>query len=118
MFHRILSGNDHKRSGQFMSVIIHRHLEFTHCFEQRTLRLWSGAVDFIRKNNVCEEWAAFEQKFLVIRVPDRNSNDVGWQKIGCKLNAMKIAGDRFRKSLRKRCFADARDILDQKMSGG
>ena len=63
LFDRVLRGKNKERRLQRMPNAAHGHLPFLHRFEQGRLRLRRSAVDFVRENDIREQWAAHEFEF-------------------------------------------------------
>ena len=101
-----------------MRMRVDRDLPFVHRFEQSGLRLRSGAVDFIGQQNIGEDRAALEFKFLLGSGVDRDAQHVRRQHVAGELDALKSAVDGAGDGLAERGLADSRDAFDQQVAFG
>ena len=68
MLHRVLRGNHHERLRERPGVPVDGHLIFIHGFEQRRLRLGSGAVNLVGQQEVGENRSRFKFETFAMRV--------------------------------------------------
>jgi hypothetical protein len=51
---------------------------FLHGFEQRALRFWRRAIDFVSKHKLREYRSGLELELAGFLAKDRNADNVGW----------------------------------------
>ena len=74
---RVLGRDQEERGRQRPARAVDRHLPLGHPLEQRRLRLRQRAVDLVDEEDVGEDRAGPELEPPLLRVPDRQSGDVG-----------------------------------------
>ena len=116
VLNRILGGDDQEWLRERIRVGVHRDLPFIHGFEQRRLCLRRGAIDFVRKQDVGEDGAAFEFEFLLDGRINRNAQHIGGQHVASELNALEAAIDGAGQRLAERGLADSRGTFDQQVA--
>jgi hypothetical protein len=99
-------------------MIIVGNLCFTHRFQETALGLRRGAIDLVGQHDVGEDRTRYELKPLFLPIKHGDADDVGRQEIAGKLNAFKGAVKRSGQAMCQRGFADARNVLEQKMTTG
>jgi len=110
---RVLGGDDEKQFRQISPLAFHAHLVFAHGFEQSRLGARRSAVDFVGQQNVGKDGAFVKMEFLVVLVENRNSENVGRQQVGRKLDSFEPRVDGPGQGLGQRGFASARKIFQQ-----
>ena len=88
LFDRILSGHDHERPGQPQSVSFNRDLLFLHGFQQGGLSSGGSAVQFVRKQQLAEDWPFAEHELARLTIEDLRPDDVGREQVRCELNSL------------------------------
>ena len=101
-----------------MRATVDGDLPFVHGFEQRRLRLGSGAVDLVRQKEIGEDGSGLELELLRVRVVDGDADDVARQHVAGELKPVKAAIDGACQRLRERRLSDSRHILDEQMAAG
>ncbi len=114
----ILRGQHHEWLGQLVGVIVNGDLRFVHGFQQRRLRFWRGAIDFVRQDDVGENRAGLKVKALFDLVEYAGSHHVGRQQVRGELDALERAVKRIGNGLREGGFAYAGHIFNQQMAFG
>src|SRR5918994_1112474 len=103
---RVLGRHDEERLGQEPRLALHRHLPFSHCFEQRALRAWGGAVDLIREQDRREDGPRYPPEARLPGIVDARARYVRGQQVGGELDAREVRRDRGRDGLRERRLTD------------
>ena len=109
----VLRRHHQKRLLQGVRVVVDGHAPFAHRFEQAGLRPRRGAVDLVRQDDVRKDGAGLELKDACLVVPQRHTDDVRWQQVGCELDAAEYPTNR---PCQRACdggFADAGDVFEQ-----
>ena len=73
------------------------------------------SIDFIRQNNVGEDWTGLEFELVEFRTVDRHAQNVGRQQIASELNTMKFARQGPCQRMSQCCFPNTGDVFDQKV---
>jgi len=118
LFLRVLGGNHEKRRGQRVGPAFDGDLFFLHGFEQRTLGLGAGPVDFIGQQHLRKHGAGVEHKAFAAPVVDGHPGQVAGHQVGGELHAGKLQTERMGQGMGQGGFAHARHILDQQVSTG
>ena len=87
-----------------------------HTFKQARLGFRHGAVDFVRKKDICENGALDKTEFAFLHIKKVYADDIARKHIGNALNALEIERKRCRKGFCKHCFARAGDVVDKHMT--
>ena len=90
LFERILGRHDQEGLRQRVGIIAQGHLAFLHRFQQGTLDLGRGAVDFVRQDEVAENGAVLGVETALARVVNHGANDVRRQHVGRELQAVEL----------------------------
>ena len=93
-------------------------LAFVHGFEQRRLRLGSGAIDLVGQQEIGEDRSGLELELLRVRVVDGDAEHVARQHVAGELQAVKAAVYGARQRLREGGLAHAGHVFDEKMTAG
>ena len=112
---RILRGEHEEGQGQWMRLAGDGHGFLLHRFEQRGLRLWGRAIDFIREQHVAEHWSGLELQHLgacFVR-EDLRANDVRREQIGGELDALVFEVQRTCERVDQRGLAQTRHAFEQ-----
>src|SRR5215470_13416077 len=118
MLYRILGCNHEKRLRQWEALRVNRDLAFVHGFEQRGLRFWRGAVDFVGQKHVRENRPSLKLEFLLGCRINRNAYDIGRQHVTGELHALEAAAECARQGVSQSGLSHAGDTFDQQMSAG
>ena len=110
---RILRRQHQEILGQRVLVALGAHLPLFHGFEQRGLRLRSGAVDLVHQHHVGEQRPAPEHEFVLRRIEHVHADDVAGHEIGGALHALELAAEHARQRLRQQRLAEAGQALHQ-----
>ncbi len=89
------------------------HLPFLHRLQQRALRPRARPVDFVRQQELCEEWALPEMELLCGAIENRHADDVRRQQVAGELHPLPGQSEHMGESMRQGRLAYSRDILDQ-----
>ena len=78
--------------GQVVTLARHRHITLLHGLQQRRLRAWAGAVDFVRHQKLREHRAVDEAECALAGVFFQNfgTDDIGGHEIRRELDAFPI----------------------------
>ena len=87
-----------------------------HRFEQRRLRLWRRAVDFVGEDHLRENWARVELEAAAVALVDRHAEDVRRQHVARELDALELQPEGARQHVRQRGLAHAGNVLDQQVA--
>src|SRR5690606_15903913 len=80
------------------------------------LRLGRRAIDFVGEHELREHGSLVKAERVRLAIEHRHADDVGGQEVARELNALVGHAERFGKRVRKRRFADARNVLDEEVS--
>jgi len=116
MLDGILRGNDEKGFGKRKGATVDGDLRFVHSFEKGGLRAWRGAIDFIRENDVGEDGALPELELARLRIVDADAENVGGEKVGGELDALKGAMKRFGERLGEGSLTCSGNVFDEQMA--
>src|SRR5271169_4608513 len=116
MLDGILRGYNEKWLGKRESAAVDGDLRLVHGFEESGLCARRSAVDLVGENDVGEDRAVAELKFARLGIVDADAKNVGREKVGSKLDALKAAVERFGEGLGERGLAGAGNILDEKVA--
>jgi hypothetical protein len=89
------------------------HLPLLHHFEQRALHLGRRPVDFIRQQEVGKDRAERGVEFARLLVVDAGADQSGGNQVGCELDALKLAANRFGQGLDRHGLGQTRHAFDQ-----
>src|SRR5262249_13338422 len=109
---RILRRYDQEWACQRESLPINGHLMFLHRFQQRRLRLRSGAIDFGSQQELGEDRSVAKLERQRALVEDETTGQIGRQQIGCALHALERQAQDLRRGARYRRLGQARYVLD------
>ena len=87
-----------------------------HGFQQRALRFWRGAVDFVRQHDVAENRTGTERVYrvaLLVLLQHVGAGDVGGHEIRRELNPGEGQGKHATQRTDQTRFADSRHALQQ-----
>ena len=93
----VLGSQYQKGFFKFEGIHADGHLALLHGFQQGTLYLGGCAVDLVGQDEIGEDGPFAHRKLVLRRVVNHGADDVGRQKIGCKLDAAKAGIDGLRK---------------------
>lgn len=99
-----------------MGNAIHRHAALRHRFQQGGLSPWRRAIDFVGEHELSENWSRSKFELGILLIEDRLAGDVGRQKIGRALNALKRAANATSQRPSQHRFRNPRDVLKQYVS--
>ena len=90
----VLSRDDEEWLGQRPGDTIERDLMLIHALEQGALDARRGAIDFVGEQAVGKDRAGDEFEIATIHPIQRVAEEIRWQEIGRKLDALEISTDR------------------------
>jgi len=119
-FDGILGGENEEGIWKGMGLAKDRHATFLHRFEKRGLRFGRGAVDLVRKDDVCEDGAGLEDELtLAIELLEhRVARDVPGEQVGRELDALGIEEKGLGKAFDQFCFAETGESFEEDMASG
>ena len=89
----------------------HRARALLHGFEQRSLSLWRGAINFVGQHKIAEDRAMHERPFTTARdlvlFNDVRAGDVRRHQVGRELDAAKLQAQRIRNGAHHQRFRGA-----------
>ena len=100
----VLGGDDEKRVGQPVGIALDADLAFLHRFEQSRLGFRGRAVDLVRQQNLCENWAALQVKLAGLHVKDDCADDIRGHQIRRELDAAILGLNQMGERLRHERF--------------
>src|SRR6266567_499357 len=115
VLNRVLGRDYQERLRKLVAVGVNSDLALVHGFEKGGLGLGRGAVDLVGHQNVGEDGAAFEFKFLFGGRVNRDPENVGGKHVAGELYAMKAASERTRHGVGQSGLADSGYAFDQEM---
>jgi len=121
MLNGVLGSHDEERIGKRIGFIADGNLMFLHCFEKRGLGLGRSTVDFICEDDIRENGAGDECKFMAARcigAQDVGAGDVRGHKVGRELNALELEVEHVGNGLDDGCFSEAGHADEQAVSAG
>jgi len=113
---RILRRDDEERVGQRIRREIRAHLALLHRLQQRALRAWTCAVDFIGEQELREDRALAKFEDLARALKHGYADDVGRQQVARELHALPCESQHVREGVRKSGLADAGHVLDEEVA--
>jgi len=113
---RILCGDYKIKRAQRPGFSIGGNLALLHALKKRSLSAGRSPVDFIRKNNFCEDRAGSEDEFPGFLVVDRNSCYIRGEKIRCELYALEACLKASGKAFCKNRLAHPGHILKEEVA--
>src|SRR5688572_9119298 len=99
-----------------MGGSVHRDLTLLHGFQQGSLCLWGGAVDFIRQNNLPHDRPRPEFELAFLLIENGNARHVARKHVGRELNTVERTIQRFSKAPCQHGLAYTWHILNQNVS--
>ena len=96
-----------------MRNAIERDTAFLHRLQQRGLRLWRGAVDFVGQQQFAENGSAGQRELARLEIEQVRSQDVAGQQVGGKLDAPEIEAKAGGKALCQQRLGRARRPFKQ-----
>ena len=118
MLYRILCGDYQEWLRKRIRMHVHRYLALIHRFKEGRLRLWCGAVDFVRQQNIGKDRAALKLESLLRGGIDRNTQQVAGQHVAGELHALKATFQSTGHCLAQGSFANSGHAFDQQMAAG
>jgi len=110
---RILRSHHQKRRRKHVRFAGDCHLALLHDFEQRTLHLRGGTVDFIREQKVRKYRPERCREIACLGVVYAIADEIGRHQIRCELNAPEGSPNRLRERFDSERLGEARDAFDQ-----
>ena len=118
LIHRILCRDDKELIAQRIPPRVHRHLPFGHRFEQRTLSTRCRAVNFVSQQNIGEDRAFAELKFVTALIENVETRNIAGKQIGRALTASESATNSRRQRFCERGLSEPRLVFEQQMTVG
>ena len=116
--YRILRRDDKERIGQATGCTINRDLMLFHGFQQGTLRLRCGAIDFVGQHHLGKDRTGVKAEIALLAVENGNAEDVGRQHVAGELHALELQPQQAGQGMRQGGLADARHVFNQQMAPG
>ncbi len=118
-FDGVLSGDGEEETVEVIACAVDGDLAFAHGLEKGALSAGGGAVDFVRKEDVCEDGAFVEAEFLGAGVEDGDAQDVGGEEIGGELDAFEFGvGDGVCDGFGEGGFAGSGEVFEEDVAAG
>ena len=89
-----------------------------HGLKQRALNLGGCTVDLVHEHDVAEQWSRPEFEGGGARVEHAGADEVAGHQVRGELHARELQAEGARQGVRQGGFADARNVLDQKVATG
>lgn len=99
-----------------MGLAFDGDLLFFHGFQQRTLRLGAGAVDFIGQQHLGEQRAWMKDKAFAAPVVDGHASQVAGHEVGGELHPRKLQAKAVRQGMCQRGFSHARQVFNEQVT--
>jgi len=118
LLERVLRGHDVKRARQVVGNAANGHLVFLHCLQQRGLRAWAGAVDFIGHEELAEHGAfnKFETTVMSLAAEDFRAENISGHEVGRTLHALVIEAHHGAKRINEFGLAKTRQTHEQEVT--
>ena len=116
LLNRVLRGQYEEGLLQAEGLGTDRHLPLLHGFEQGTLHLGRGTVDFVGQDEIGKNRAFSDGKFVLRRVVDHRAQYIRRQQVGRELYAAEPRVNRLRQRLDGQRFRKTRQTLQQYMA--
>lgn len=99
---RIQSGDYHEWLAQQIGLIIQGNLRFAHGLQEAALGFGGRPIDLVGQYDIGEGGTGHELERLLLMIDDRRADNVGWQQIARKLDAVERAVQRSCKTMSQR----------------
>ena len=115
---RVLGRDHHERLREPVSLVLDGDSAVRHGFKKSALSLGSRPIDLISQYDICEERTLPELEQVLHLVENRNTCQVGREKIAGELDSVKCAIEGTGQRVSQDRLPDTRHILDEKMAFG